>query len=124
MGMITVLISGEMKVGLFREILKNEMLYFITGAVLVAGIMFKFSVTEIRRGISSLSKRVPMPVLLFLVITILGLISSVITAIIAALVLVEVANALPIGHQEKIKLVVITCFSIGLGAALTPIGEP
>jgi len=50
--------------------------------------------------------------------------SSVITAIIAALLLVEIVNALPITRKYKINIVIIACFSIGLGAVLTPIGEP
>jgi predicted cation transporter len=54
----------------------------------------------------------------------LGLVSSVITAIIAAIVLVEVVGALRLSKEYEIKLVVLGCFSIGLGAALTPIGEP
>ncbi len=60
----------------------------------------------------------------FLLIFTLGILSSVITAIIAAIVLVEVVSALTLDRKNEILLVVLTCFSIGLGAALTPIGEP
>jgi predicted cation transporter len=63
-------------------------------------------------------------VFLFLVIAVLGLLSSVITAIIASLVLVEIVQALPFERTYKIRLCIIACFSIGLGAALTPVGEP
>ena len=54
----------------------------------------------------------------------LGLVSSVISAIIAAIILVEVMCALPVARKTKIDLTVISCFSIGLGAVLTPLGEP
>ena len=57
-------------------------------------------------------------------IIILGLVSSVISAILAAIILAEIVNALPIGKQSKIELTVVACFSIGLGAGLTPLGEP
>jgi predicted cation transporter len=60
----------------------------------------------------------------FTLIVVLGLLSSVITAIIAALVLVEIIAHLTLERRSEIRLVILACFSIGLGAALTPIGEP
>ncbi|MGX1826368.1 DUF1646 family protein, partial [Heyndrickxia sporothermodurans] len=59
-----------------------------------------------------------------LFVIILGLISSVITAIIAAIILVAVVSVLKIDRQSEIRLVVLACFAIGMGAVLTPIGEP
>jgi predicted cation transporter len=53
-----------------------------------------------------------------------GLLSSFITAIIAALVLVEIVRSLHLEKKTETRLVVLACFSIGLGAALTPVGEP
>ena len=53
-----------------------------------------------------------------------GLSSSIISAILAAIILVEVVNAMPLSRKSKIDLTIIACFSIGLGAALTPLGEP
>jgi predicted cation transporter len=55
---------------------------------------------------------------------ILGLLSSIISAIIAALLLVELIAVLPLHRRAEVRLAVIACFSIGLGAALTPLGEP
>ena len=60
----------------------------------------------------------------FLLIFVLGLISSVITAIIAALILCEVVSAINLDKKFETRLVIFACFSIGMGAALTPIGEP
>jgi predicted cation transporter len=54
----------------------------------------------------------------------LGLLSSLISAIIAALLLVELITVLPLHRHAEVNLTVIACFSIGLGAALTPLGEP
>jgi predicted cation transporter len=60
----------------------------------------------------------------FSIIVLLGLLSSVITAVIASLLLIEIVSLLPMGKINKIRITVISCFSIGLGAVLTPIGEP
>ena len=61
---------------------------------------------------------------LFLVVVLLGLLSSVITAIIASLVLAEIITGLRLDKKIETRLVIVTCFSIGLGATLTPVGEP
>jgi predicted cation transporter len=60
----------------------------------------------------------------FAVVVVLGLASSAITAIIAALVLVEIVSTLALDRKAEIRLVVVACLAIGMGAALTPIGEP
>jgi predicted cation transporter len=67
---------------------------------------------------------VPLPAVVFTGIVILGLLSSVISAIIAALLLVEFITVLPLHRHAEINLTIIACFAIGLGAALTPLGEP
>ncbi len=124
MGLITTVIAGVISKDLFTHIFHNEMLYFITLAVLVAGIIFKYAVDSIIEGVERATQRIPLSVFLFFFIIFIGILSSVITAIIASLVLAEVAKALPIERKYKVRLCIITCFSIGLGAALTPIGEP
>jgi predicted cation transporter len=67
---------------------------------------------------------VPLSVIVFSGIVILGLLSSVISAIIAALLLVELITVLPLHRHAEVNLTIIACFAIGLGAALTPLGEP
>jgi predicted cation transporter len=59
-----------------------------------------------------------------MLIVALGLLSSVITAVIAALILVEAISLLNLDRKSEIAAVVLACFAIGLGAALTPVGEP
>jgi predicted cation transporter len=61
---------------------------------------------------------------MFLVVVVLGLLSSVITAIIAALILVEIVSAMKLHRKTEVRIVIIACFAIGLGAVLTPLGEP
>lgn len=124
MGLAAVIISGELKLHLFVEILSNYFLYFITLAVLVFGILFIVLKKKISALIDKILRHIPVGVFIMIVIIILGFLSSVITAIIAALLLVEVLNVMPIKRQQKVCLNVIACFSIGLGAVLTPVGEP
>ena len=96
----------------------------IVPAVLVAGLLFHYGRDKAQSAMASILDKVSIKVVVFLMVVILGLASSVITAIISALLLVELVNCMPIDRQTKINLVIIACFSIGLGAVLTPLGEP
>ncbi len=124
MGMAAVIISGTLSFDLILHIFQNYLLYFITVAVLVAGLIFRISIEKIKTFVNYATTKMPITLFTFLLIVVLGLVSSLITAIIAALVLVEIVHALPLNRRQKVMINVISCFSIGLGAALTPIGEP
>ena len=123
-GLTGTFISGSMGPELLRTIFQNELMYFISAAVLVAGIAFKFLRTPLKRTVGLLVQRIPLRRFIFFVIVVLGIVSSVITAIVSALVLVEIINTIPIERKKKVQLTIIACFSIGAGAMLTPIGEP
>jgi predicted cation transporter len=96
----------------------------IVQIVLIMGLIIYFGHRQIQAAIQTMVNRVPISAIVFLLIVILGIVSSVISAILAAIILVEITCALPLGRQQKIGVTVIACFSIGLGAALTPLGEP
>lgn len=96
----------------------------IVPAVLIAGLLFHYGRDKAQRAMSSILDKVSLKVVVFLMVVLLGLASSVITAIISALLLVELVNCMPLDRKTKINLVIIACFSIGLGAVLTPLGEP
>lgn len=96
----------------------------ITMAVLIAGLLFHYGRGSLKSFTDSILAKVPLKVFVFLIVVVLGLLSSVITAIIAALLLVEMVSALKLNRKTEINLVIIACFAIGLGAALTPVGEP
>ncbi|MFA4957074.1 MAG: DUF1646 family protein [Candidatus Methanoperedens sp.] len=96
----------------------------ISLAVLVAGLIFHYGRGHIRIIMEKILARIPLKIVVFAVIVLLGLLSSVITAIIAALLLVEIVSALHLNRKTMVNLTIIACFAIGLGAALTPIGEP
>ncbi|MHB8061867.1 MAG: SLC13 family permease [Ruminiclostridium sp.] len=124
MGISATILSRTLSLALIIHIFENNLLYFITAAVLIAGLVFRLSVNKIKKFVSYATKRVPIALFVFLLIVVLGLVSSFITAIIAALILVEIVHVLPFNQNQKVRLTIIACFSIGLGSALTPIGEP
>ena len=92
--------------------------------VLVVGLIIYKWHSPIHKAIRKMTDILSVKVLAFLLIVVLGLSSSVMSAILAAIILVEVVNAMPLSRKSKIDLTIIACFSIGLGAALTPLGEP
>jgi predicted cation transporter len=96
----------------------------ITLAVFTSGLLFKWARPHIGDTLAKLRLLMPLPLLLAMLVTALALLSSVITAIIASLVLVEMIGALRVHADDEVRVVVVACLAIGLGAALTPIGEP
>jgi predicted cation transporter len=122
MGCIAVTITTQWGMPLVEEALIEPVK--ITLAVFIAGFLFRVFQKPIARSVNGITDTLGLKLFSFLVIFVLGLLSSVITAIIAALVLVEIITCLTLDRKNEIKLVVLACFSIGLGAALTPIGEP
>lgn len=96
----------------------------ITAAVLLFGLAFRWGRRQLDVAVETALKKMPLPVFLFLLTLVLGAISSLITAIIASLVLVEVISTLSLDKKHETRIVIIACFAIGLGAVLTPIGEP
>ena len=122
MGIAAATISGMMNFHLFEKALVDPI--NITLAVLVAGLITKWAQSPLERAILSASKALTPRIFLGLMVVILGLASSVITAIIAAIILVMIVNVLPLERKSEVHFTILACFSIGLGAALTPIGEP
>ena len=96
----------------------------IVQIVLVIGLIIYKWHDPIHTAIKRMTVALSHKVMAFILIAALGLVSSVISAILAAIILVEMVNAMPLSRKSKIDLTVIACFSIGLGAALTPLGEP
>jgi predicted cation transporter len=92
--------------------------------VLVVGLIIYKWHEPIHKAIRKMTNALSLKIMAFILIAVLGLFSSVMSAILAAIILVEMVNALPLSRKSKIDLTVIACFSIGLGAALTPLGEP
>ncbi|KMY52936.1 cation transporter [Bacillus sp. FJAT-27231] len=122
MGFLAAVIGKVLDKELLVKALEDPL--HITIAVLVASLLFKWFRKPLENGILSISRMMPFRLFIALVVILLGLLSSVITAIIAALILVLIVSVLSLDRQSEVRLVVLACFSIGLGASLTPIGEP
>jgi predicted cation transporter len=122
MGVLAVTVSSSWAWALVKEALLEPIK--ITAAVLVAGLIFKLLRPAARRAVGTAMAALGVKAFAFVLIIFLGLISSVITAIIAALLLVEVIDCMRLDRKDEIKIVVIACFAIGMGAVLTPLGEP
>ncbi|AST91672.1 DUF1646 family protein [Sutcliffiella cohnii] len=121
-GVLAAIVGGVMNSVLFLNAAFAPI--YITLAVLGAGFLFKWFRKPLQLAINKISNIIPFRLFVFLVIVFLGLVSSIITAIIAALLLVLIVSSLQLKRASTIRFVVIACFSIGLGAALTPTGEP
>lgn len=122
MGVASVLVSQVLSTDLIIEALREPI--YITLAVLVAGLLFKWFQGPLERGVLTVSEAMPFPLFIALFVIVLGLISSVITAIIAAIILVAVLGVLNLDRKTEIRLVILACYAIGMGAVLTPLGEP
>lgn len=122
MGLAAAITSRVLNRDLFFKALEDPI--HITLAVLIAGLLFRWLQKPVEKGILGVSNRIPTRLFFALIVIILGLISSVITAIIAAIILVTIVSILKLDRKSELRLVVLACFSIGLGATLTPIGEP
>ncbi len=109
---------------LVMEAVMEPVVKGIVPAVLIAGLVFHYGRDKAQSIMATVLDKVSLKIVIFLIVVILGLASSVITAIIAALLLVELLNCMPLDRKTKINIVIIACFSIGLGAVLTPLGEP
>jgi predicted cation transporter len=96
----------------------------LTIAVLGFGVVARLLRPTLDRAVARLVKLVAPRWIYFGLIIVLGLLSSVITAVIAALILVEAIALLKLDRRSEAAAVVLACFAIGLGAALTPVGEP
>lgn len=122
MGVASVIVSQVLDWDLIVEAVTHPI--NITLAVLVAGLLFKWFQDPIEKGVLTVSEAMPFRLFIALFVILLGLISSLITAIIAAIILVAVVGVLHLDKKSEIRLVIIACYSIGMGAALTPLGEP
>jgi predicted cation transporter len=124
MGVSAVTIANVWHMELVMEAIEEPIIKGIVPAVLVAGLIFYFGRSYAQRIMDVLLDKIPLKILVFVIVVVLGLSASLITAIIAALVLVEVVSLMPLDRKTRINLTVVACFSIGIGAALTPVGEP
>ncbi|MGH8012300.1 MAG: DUF1646 family protein, partial [Candidatus Binataceae bacterium] len=121
-GVIAVTLAKRWHWPLVEQALREPIL--ISVVVVVAGVVFGLTRGAFDHLLQRLRRRVPRAPLTALAVLIIALLSSLITAIVAALMLVEMIGLVRLEPARRIRVIVVGCFAIGLGAALTPIGEP
>ncbi len=92
----------------------------ITQVVLLAGLGVYYA----RHKITGLVNRMDSPYMLALLTFTLGIVSSVISAIVASVLLGELLALSKLPRAMKVRIAVSAAFAIGIGAALFPLGEP
>jgi predicted cation transporter len=122
MGTITAITSGSWNRDLFLKAAADPI--DLTIAVLIASLLLKWFHKKIDIWINQWLRTFSFSGFIASTVILLGLLSSIITAIIAALLLVVIVKAMRLDTKSTVHYVVISCFSIGLGASLTPVGEP
>ena len=122
LGILATILGTGFSQGLVAEAMHEPVAISI--AVVVAAILFGWSESWLERIFGRLRGRVSRPLLSASAVLVIAAISSVITAIVAALVLVQVIAMLHFEREKSVRLTIAGCFAIGMGAALTPLGEP
>lgn len=122
LGVIAVSVTGAWSAEIVKNALKEPIA--ISLAVLITGLLFRRFKKQVVFGIEYLESKTGLKPAIIIIIFALSLLSSVITAIVAALILCEIAATLRLSRRDTVHVIVMGCFAIGLGAVLTPIGEP
>ena len=132
MGIASVTISGLWSYELVIEAIETPLKITefagipigIFQVVLIVGLAIHFFNRQVYSFLVAVLRKLGMRVFAFIVVVVFGLVSSIISVIVSAVILAEIALVTPLERNRKIEFVVIACFAVGLGAALTPVGEP
>ncbi len=92
--------------------------------VLIVGLIIYFYNRPIYSGLIKLQQKIGLPAFVFIIVSTMGLVSSIISVIVTAVILAEIVAATPLDKNKRTEFTVLACFAVGMGAALTPIGEP
>ena len=122
LGILAVSITGLWSWELVTHALKEPIA--ISLAVLITGLLFRQFRKAITKFIEVVEDKIGLKPTIVLFVFVLSLLSSAITAIIAALILCERAATLRFSQRDTVHVIVMGCFAIGMGAVLTPLGEP
>ncbi|WOV82893.1 DUF1646 family protein [Sporosarcina jeotgali] len=122
LGILSVFTAGIWSASIVHTVLTDPIA--ITCAVFVAGMLFRIFERPFSQLIRFTERLLPSRIFVALIVIGIGLVSSFITAIIAAILLVSIVSLLHYDRQTQIRLVIVSCYAIGLGAVLTPLGEP
>jgi len=122
MGLAAVSISGLWSLHLIKEALEEPLA--ITAAVACVGWLFRAVRPHLKGWLGAMTAKLGLKWTIFTIVFALGIGSSLFTAVISAIMLAEIISLLKMEREHEIKITVFACYAIGLGAALTPLGEP
>jgi predicted cation transporter len=122
LGVVAAMVGGQFGWPMVRDGLTEPI--GLTLAVLVFGAVARVMRPYFDDAIQRMRAAVSPRWIYFTLIIVLGMVSSIITAVVAALLLVEAIAMLRLDRPSETAAVIIACFAIGMGAGLTPIGEP
>ena len=129
MGACAVTISGLWSLELVIDAVKAPVMIGslpvgIFQVVLVFGLLIHFYNRAFCKGILNIATVLGWRLFVFLLILVLGVMCSLVSIIVTAVLLSEIIAALPLPKKEKVRFAVVACAAMGLGAVLTPVGEP
>lgn len=124
MGIAAAAVAGALNTQQITAIFSDVYLYATTLAVLLFSVAFMLLDERIAKGAERVFRRGRPRVVVFVLIVGIGLISCVITSVIAGLLAAELVALLPLDRHRAIRVNILTCFSIGVGSILTPLGGP
>jgi predicted cation transporter len=122
LGVLAAVAGGQFGWPLLRDALTQPI--GLTAAVLVFGVLARLLRPAFDASVQKLRAILPARWIYFFLIISLGLVSSLITAVVAALLLVEAIAMLKLDRPSETAAVVLACFAIGLGSGLMPTGGP
>ncbi|NPA71094.1 MAG: DUF1646 domain-containing protein [Crenarchaeota archaeon] len=96
----------------------------IVQVVLIFGLIAYYIRGRIERFAERIMNMKHSHIILGLLTLALGLCSSLISVIVAAVILAEIVRALKVDRKSKVLYSIYSCFALGIGAVLTPVGEP
>ncbi len=130
MGVVAGTITGKIfDVDVWIEALKEPVMIHgfpigIVQVVLIFGILAYYLRSRIDRFAERIVKLKHMHIVLACITLILGISSSLISVIVAAVILSEIVKSMKIDRRSKILYSIYSCYALGIGAVLTPVGEP
>lgn len=122
MGVVAVIGSGHFNTSIMYEALTSPIP--ISFVVIITGSLLALLHQPIHTLLTSLQRKIPFRLYIFLLVSCLGFLSSIITAIISSFLFIQIVNHLALDRKSSIRFAVFTCYAIGIGAVLTPVGEP
>ncbi len=125
-GLLVSLLTGVLTLELLIEAFEAPIIIHgipigIFQVVIITGLFFE----KFKFRFEKFFEKVKSPYLIFSsLVFLLGLFSSVISAIVGSVILAEISKFLGLPKEKKNTLMVLAALSIGVGASLTPLGEP